>query len=72
MTKLTVLQAFNAMKLFLEKYYEQTSSDDVGSLLGDLQFLSDGKTVDPSAWEDWFACVHNATNEKDITALKKK
>ena len=37
--KLTDLQAFYAMRLFLEKYYEETSSDDVGSLLDDLQFF---------------------------------
>ena len=37
--KLTDVEAFNAMRLFLEKYYEQTGSDHVGSLLGDMQFI---------------------------------
>jgi len=57
MNNLTVLQAFNAMRKFLEKYYEETSSDDVGSLLGELQFLNDGETADPTAWIDWLKCV---------------
>ncbi|HEX2977743.1 MAG TPA: hypothetical protein VHO47_01345 [Candidatus Babeliales bacterium] len=55
--KLTSLQAFNAMRKFLELYYTQTSSDEVGSLLGDLQILKDGKTADPAAWNDWIGCV---------------
>ena len=29
-------QAFRAMVLFLERYFERTQSDDVGALLGDL------------------------------------
>ena len=40
-------QAFRAMVLFLERYFEQTQSDDVGALLGDLQLLDDGLTADP-------------------------
>ena len=51
--KLTKLQAYNAMVKFLDIYYEQTKSDDVGSLLGGMSFLSDDSTADPAAWEDW-------------------
>ena len=54
---LTYLEAFKAMNYFLKKYYEQTSSDDVGSLLGEMQILGDGVTADPAAWEDWIECV---------------
>ncbi len=46
-----------AMRLFLEDYYEQTHSDDVGALLGDIQLLEDGMTADPAVWDDWLACV---------------
>ncbi|MDR3550961.1 MAG: hypothetical protein P4L31_06115 [Candidatus Babeliales bacterium] len=58
--KLTKLQAFSAMRKFLEIYYEQTThSDDVGTLLSGMNFLSDGGTVDPAAWENWTKCVND-------------
>lgn len=57
---LTSLEAFKAMTCFLEKYYQQTLSEDIGSLLGDLQILEDGKTVDPAAWADWINCILKA------------
>ena len=57
---LTVLEAFNAMKEFLEGYYERTSSDDVGSLLGDMRFVDDGSTADSAAWQDWLDAVNKA------------
>ena len=57
MKTITEYQAFEAMKKFLEKYYRRTASDDVGSLLGDLQMLQDGVTADPAAWNDWIKCV---------------
>jgi len=50
---LTKIQAFNAMRKFLEMYYKRTLSDDVGSLLGDLQMITEGETADPAAWHDW-------------------
>ena len=54
---LTYLESFKVMCCFLEKYYEQTRSDDVGSLLGELQILEDHTTADPAAWYDWLDCV---------------
>lgn len=57
------LQALNAMRTFLEMYYERTSSDDIGSLLGDLQLLSDTETVDPAAWIDWMEAVQRSLKE---------
>jgi len=53
MKKLTILEAFEAMKVFLDGYYERTHSGDIGSLLDELEFLEDGGTADPAAWEDW-------------------
>jgi hypothetical protein len=55
--KLTILQVFKAMQKFLEGYYQRTSSDDLGSLLGDMQLLNDESTMDPSAWEDWLIAI---------------
>lgn len=56
--KISPLEAFKAMQYFLEKYYEQTQSGDVGSLLGGLQMLEDKTTADPAAWYDWMDCVN--------------
>ncbi|AUM95028.1 hypothetical protein ACFLKB_04845 [Clostridium sp. FAM 1755] len=58
--------AFRAMVLFLEKFYERTSSDDVGALLGDLQILEDGTTADPAAWCDWIKCLSIIENNKKL------
>lgn len=62
------------MRYYLEKYYEQTSSDDAASLLGETAFLADGSTADPAAWEDWMECVEKAFKEGDkrhLLILKK-
>lgn len=61
---LTELEAFKAMVYFLEKYYQRTASDDIGSLLGDLQLLQDGGTADPAAWEDWILAINTAVKSK--------
>ena len=60
---LTKLEAFKAMEDFLIKYYKRTSSDDVGSLLGDMQILEDGTTADSAAWEDWIESIEKVTNK---------
>ena len=54
---LSYSEAFEAMKDFLDKFYQKTKSDDVGSLLGDLSLLSDGCTADPAAWDDWLNTI---------------
>ena len=53
MKNITVLQAFEVMKVFLDGYYKRIHSDDIGSLLDELEFLDDGGTADPAAWEYW-------------------
>jgi hypothetical protein len=40
MTTLNEQQAFAAMMCFLEVFYAETSSDDVGGLLGAMQILT--------------------------------
>jgi hypothetical protein len=56
--KLTDLEAFYAMRKFLEGHYERTNSDDVGALLSDLQFFDkERETADPAAWEDWMDAI---------------
>jgi len=50
-------EVFEAMILFLEKYYEKTNSDDIGGLLSDLLHIDYGATADPAAWYDWQECL---------------
>jgi len=73
--KLTKLQALKAMTQFLEIYYEQTKSDDIGSLLGDIdtELFSDSQTADPAAWKDWTGSVNAVLNgqaEERLTKLQ--
>lgn len=63
--KLSYKEAFISMTCFLEKYYNRTNSDDVGSLLGDLIFLQDEITADPAAWQDWLKCVKKVKEKNE-------
>ncbi len=63
MNKLTEKQAFLAMVSFLEHYYEQTKSDEIGALLGSLQLLDDEITADPAMWDDWLKIVQQTKSD---------
>lgn len=54
---LTEREAYLAMFAFLAMHYERTQSDDVGSLLGSMSLLPDGKPADRALWQDWLACL---------------
>ena len=57
-------QAFNAMFVFLDRYYERTGrSPELGALLGELQINRDGRPFDPAAWGDWLAAVDEARDQ---------
>jgi hypothetical protein len=64
--QLTTVEAFHAMVKFLEKYYEFTKSDDIGSLLGgmDQGFWDNESTFDPALWKDWVESVDAVLKEK--------
>lgn len=64
-TKLSALQAFNAMTLYLDKYYFANPSDDLGSLLGGFQLFEEGGTWDPAAWHDWINSINRVLNKKN-------
>ncbi len=64
MEKLTARQAFEAMTLFLEGFYQRTQSDDVGGLLSDLLIADDNTTADPAAWQDWIESVQKVLRVK--------
>ena len=55
--QLSEKEAYAAMYIYLEKFYEITKSDDVGGLLGSMSILSDGSTADPAIWEEWIECI---------------
>jgi hypothetical protein len=57
---LSVQDAYRAMFAFLEAYYERTQSEDVGSLLGDLQLDTQGEPFDPAVSADWIEAVQKA------------
>lgn len=56
-TTMTPEQAYQAMFLFLERYYEATGADDIGVLLGSMSLLEDGQPADPAMWADWCKAV---------------
>lgn len=62
----TTLQAFKAMEKFLDGYYQRTSSDDVGSLLGDMQLVDDETiTMDSTAWQDLLDAIKELLKEEN-------
>lgn len=53
-------QAFDAMGIFLNEYYER-AGDDMVTLLADISIEADGQPLDPAAWSDWMRCVERVT-----------
>jgi hypothetical protein len=39
-------------------------SEELGGLLGDMQFLADGSTADPAVWEEWLIAVKKVRDGK--------
>ncbi len=56
---LSLEQAFQAMFVFLNDYYERTGGKaELGEVLGDIQLnRADGMPADPAAWGDWLAAI---------------
>ena len=64
MKKITFIQAFNAMRIFLSMEYHRTKSENLGTLSGSLNLWTDKddwkenpETFDPAAWDDWMTGV---------------
>jgi hypothetical protein len=55
-------QGFMAMVCFVRQYAARGAEDDLITLLGDIEPMSDGGTFDPAAWDDWMECVRSVTN----------
>jgi hypothetical protein len=52
-------EAFDAMRNFLQAYWERFNEARLSDVLSDTQpaFLADTVTADPAAWEDWTKAV---------------
>lgn len=57
--EITDKQAFIAMRLFLEHFYNQ-AGNDMETLIADITLASDGQPNDPAAWTDWQRSVAEA------------
>lgn len=64
MNKLSELEAFKAMALFLNQFYER-AGDDLETLTSDITIQPDGSTSDPAAWGDWITCVRKVMTEAE-------
>ena len=55
-------QAYEAMIRYLARFH-LPRFDQVGVLLGELEFSADGQTGDPAAWFDWIQCAEEVVQE---------
>lgn len=63
---LTSKEAYRSMILFLERYYELTSADDIGGLLGSMALTADESTMDPAMWDDWLDAIRVIERQRNI------
>ena len=64
--RLTVREGFDAMRSFLEAYWERgKGSDDVRSVLSDIDcsLTADGGPIDRAQWSDWLEAVSKAQGQ---------
>ena len=60
----SVGDAYRAMFVFLEAYFERTKADEVAILLGSMDLAVDGKPMDPAMWQDWLMAVQKAISSE--------
>jgi hypothetical protein len=55
---ITVLEGFDAMRVFLETVWERQgkASEDIAFVIGGSKW-ADGSPVDPTIWHDWLTAV---------------
>jgi hypothetical protein len=60
---LNELEAFDAMRAFLEAYWERggSQSDDIAVLLGSIN-RGDGPPLDVAQWQDWRDAIDRTLN----------
>lgn len=62
--KITPLEAYKAMIIFLDEYHYRFGQDSVASVLGSIHLIDENRTADPAAWEDWLEAVNKVVQEK--------
>jgi hypothetical protein len=61
----TPIQAFIAVRLFLENYYKNSSSSTIKKILEDTKVsVVDQVPIDQETWNRWLKCIENAISEK--------
>jgi len=66
-------QAFRAMFVFLNEYYQRTEGKaELGEVLGDIQLIrADGMPADPAAWGDWLAAVGSVLDQSKTEGRRR-
>lgn len=62
---LTVEEAFAVMSAFVWDF-AQRAGDDLLTLIGDTEIMTDGRSTDPAAWDDWLACVQRVRMAEEL------
>ncbi len=57
-------EAFQAMTLYTEQFYDR-AGDDLATLMLDISIEENGRTHDPAAWEDWMKCVRAVQQSRE-------
>jgi hypothetical protein len=62
---LTLKDAYKTVIEFLNIYYQETESEDVGALLSSMALIEDERmTNDPEAWQNWIKSVEKVLSQK--------
>lgn len=59
------LKAFDIMHRFLKRYYKNSSSYTIRSLLNDMQYSSEGDIADQNIKIMWTTCVEKALSDPE-------
>lgn len=78
--KLTFKQVFNAMKIFIDMYFQKNISADIATILGALRICENEQngdeneivTFDGAAWDDWMDGVKKTMEVLNIKEDPKK
>ena len=62
--ELSTKQAYQAMLIFLETYYNTTQSNEIAGMLGSMSLNEDGKPMDMAHWEEWVNAVENVNKNR--------
>lgn len=65
-------ESYNLMFRFLDQRYKQLASEELGSLLGELQLATDGKPFDLAIEQDWNRVVEAAQADKRPVSIPQQ